>query len=185
MADGMAIKVDPRQFAALNKSLETLKGPRVNAINRTASTKAIRPVRLDVKQRLRSVSKELSRFADYVVRTYKRSNTVVALVGINNGKLKKNSEKEYPTNVLDLIEFGTEPHTIRAANKKTLALPPTEQDIVDEQFTIFGKTVRHPGSAPTPVLRNAFSSKRTQMESIWANEMAAGVVKEFDKAKKK
>ena len=55
------------------------------------------------------------------------------------------------------IEFGAEPHVIRAKNKKALFWPDAEHPV---------KQVNHPGNAPQPYMRPAFEKATEPIDKV-------------------
>lgn len=184
MVDRFYLEINKRHSAHLIGAFDSLEKPATrNRIARKANTKAIRPMTQAAKRNLRGIAKQVSKAVTSITKTYKRGGVVVSVVGGDVRKLKDENGKDYPTNVLSLIEYGTQPHIIKVKNKKTLGLPPTEQDIADNLFTIFGAEVEHPGARPQPFLRPAFDSTKSQSLAIHERVMGEEIVKEFNKGK--
>ena len=59
-----------------------------------------------------------------------------------------------------LVEFGTKPHVITAKKKKVLARAVT--GVTSRVWSVFGRTVHHPGARPQPFMRPAFDRKKNE-----------------------
>jgi len=63
------------------------------------------------------------------------------------------------------VEYGTRPHIITVRNAKVLS---------DGQ-TIFGKTVRHPGTAPQPFLRTGLDENKEKIQKKIRETLKAAI----------
>lgn len=179
------IFIEKRADKQLMKNLDSLSGTGGRRVVRNANTKAIRPTRLDVKRRVRNVSRVVARAIYVKTKTYKSSGTVVSVVAASTKKLVGADGERMPSNVLGLIEFGTAPHVIRATGNKMLSRISDVDEDFGAELDVFGRTVQHPGAQPNPVLRPAFAAKKGEMIRIHDREVGAGIVREFKKGLKK
>ncbi|WP_326642873.1 hypothetical protein OG884_05775 [Streptosporangium sp. NBC_01755] len=89
-------------------------------------------------------------------------------VAVDTGNLKNSIGQDFdddgmgfeagPTaNYGAAVEFGSDPHVIRARNKKALFWPGAEHPV---------KQVNHPGSAPQPYMRPAFEAAIRSVDKV-------------------
>jgi HK97 gp10 family phage protein len=135
--------------------LRELSGRAARSIVKPASQAAMSIVNKAAKQNAKDLYSDdkntISKAIGIKTKTYKRSGTVVVVVGPRAEKI--NAEGHRPSNTAHLIELGTEPHTIRSRTKGGGLL--SNINTADENIQVFGSEVQHPGIAPQPFLRPA------------------------------
>jgi hypothetical protein len=163
MSDKITIKLDDRKVQRMLRELPDRIERKVlrQAIN-VATTPAVRAAkRLAPKGESGLLKKSIGK----KIKTYKRTNTAVALVGPRKqtvGEYKGKPRK--PSKYAHLVERGTKAHKITVVFK-------------DGHKATFS----HPGSKAKPFLKNAQETSLSQYQSICKARVAEGVIKEGQK----
>jgi HK97 gp10 family phage protein len=163
----MALNEDT--LRALDKRLKELKDSKINKINRSAVTKASRPLRNEVKRRARAVRETgtLEKSITSKVKTYPNKGIVMGIVGPDS-KYKVEitwsdgtKEIRQPSHYAHLVEMGSRPHKI-----------------VPEKGPFKGRTLHHPGAKKQPFMRPAFDAMQSKMVQVYRQEVAAAIERE-------
>jgi HK97 gp10 family phage protein len=161
MSGQIRIKVDDRKVRRMLKELP-------DRIERKVLRQAIGPATTPaVKAAKRLAPRDsglLKKSIAKKIKTYKKTNTAVSIVGPKKDVVEViNGKNKRPSKYAHLVEGGTSPHKIVVTWK--------------------GKkvTLQHPGAKATHFLKQAQEASLSQYKSICMQRMADGVIREGQK----
>lgn len=155
----------------LQRKLTRLKSSVQKKVTRSAVSAAIRPVRMAAKSQAPKETGQLKKALTVKVKTYKSGN-VFGMVSVKNEKDAATGRR--PSKYLHLVALGTKIHTISTRKKKILVGQRTAKE--GPIRTVYGVTVKHPGSKKDDFLTPALESKATEALAKFANKMRGGIL---------
>lgn len=160
--------ITTRNFDAMNKILRSFHPRTRIEIMRGPMRSAARPVMVSAKAKVVQRTGLLHRSIDRVVRTYKQSGNVTAVIGPEKSvRRPRGLGGGWPVKYAHLVEFGTAPHEIRT--------------------TFRGRrvTVSHPGTPPRPFMRPAMDENKSRVQQIIAKGAFRNISKHIGRLPKK
>ena len=160
--------------AALLRKLDTLPTKLHNQVSRSTLAKGASIVAKAMRATARAMAKDSGVLAKSIgqrKKTVRGKGLNYAVIGPMRQSWWVNRDgvvtKQNPANYAHLVEFGTGGHKISTEHADALKLPGGG----------FADSVRHPGSAPRPFMRTAWSSSVRSAEAAMAADIRVQLAK--------
>mgnify|MGYP006935485075 CR=1 FL=1 len=184
---GVSVHMDLTGDKKLIAALNSLGGTQLNKIVRAAETKAMRPMAKSAKANAPVETGTLKKSIGVKTKTYRRSGTVVTVVGPRIGFEREVTvetptgerirEVRNPSKYAHLVEFGTAAHAVKKGAINVIRHN-TEREreglAIAQSATA---TEKHRGAQKKPFLRPAFDSNKGGAQAILHAELGRGVEK--------